>query len=208
MKASLIIRTGFIIIYMWANLEASAQHQHEKGDTTGRTEHNRMKQDSLQKINPNQMESRSSDIRNMERMENTGMQNMQMDMNIPMTHAFSLNLPMTRNGSGTAWLPDASPMYGVMLHSKKWMYMLHGNIDLRYTKQDLTNKRSRGDDKFDAPNWFMAMAQRKVGENGLFHWNAMISLDPLTEGGFGYPLLFQSGESWNGTPFDRPAASA
>lgn len=185
---------------MWANLEASAQHRHQKGDTTGRTEHNQMKQDSLQKINPNQMEGRSSDKRNMKQMENTGMQNMQMDMNIPMTHAFSLNLPMTINGSGTAWLPDASPMYGVMLHSKKWMYMLHGNIDLRYTKQDLTNKGSRGDEKFDAPNWFMAMAQRKVGKNGLFHWNAMISLDPLTEGGFGYPLLFQSGESWNGLP--------
>jgi hypothetical protein len=31
---------------------------------------------------------------------------------IPMSHAFSLHLPMTRNGSGTAWLPDESPMYG------------------------------------------------------------------------------------------------
>ena len=28
----------------------------------------------------------------------------------------------------------------------------------------------------------------------------MMSLDPLTEGGRGYPLLFQSGESWNGEP--------
>lgn len=26
----------------------------------------------------------------------------------PMTHAYSLNLPMNRNGSGTGWLPDAS----------------------------------------------------------------------------------------------------
>ena len=26
----------------------------------------------------------------------------------------------------------------------------------------------------------------------------MMSLDPLTEGGRGYPLLFQTGESWNG----------
>jgi hypothetical protein len=42
---------------------------------------------------------------------------------IPMSHAFSLNLPMNRYGSGTGWLPDASPMYGYMLHSKKWMYM-------------------------------------------------------------------------------------
>jgi hypothetical protein len=28
----------------------------------------------------------------------------------------------------------------------------------------------------------------------------MMSLDPVTEGGGGYPLLFQSGESWKGSP--------
>lgn len=126
--------------------------------------------------------------------------NMDMDMPVPMSHSYSPNLPMNRNGSGTGWLPDASPMYGVMLHSKKWMYMIHGNVFLRYTKQDLGNKGSRGDDKFDAPNWFMLMAQRRVGKNGLFHYEAMISLDRLTEGGSGYPLLFQSGESWKGRP--------
>jgi len=116
----------------------------------------------------------------------------------PMSHAYSLNLPMQRNGSGTSWLPDASPMYGMMLHSKNWMYMLHGNIALRYTKQDILNKGSRGAEKFDAPNWFMFMGQRKVGQNGLFHFSSMLSLDRLTEGGAGYPLLFQTGESWKG----------
>jgi hypothetical protein len=127
-----------------------------------------------------------------------GRHTMSMQMDVPMTHSYSLNLPMNRNGSGTAWLPDASPMYGVMFHSRKWMYMVHGNIFVRYTSQDITNKGSRGDDKFDAPNWFMLMAQRKIGKRGLFHYEAMISLDRLTEGGNGYPLLFQSGESWQG----------
>jgi hypothetical protein len=61
----------------------------------------------------------------------------------PMSHAFSLNLPMNRNGSGTGWLPDASPMYGYMLHSKKWMYMFHGNIFLRYTNQDVSNRGNK-----------------------------------------------------------------
>jgi len=28
----------------------------------------------------------------------------------------------------------------------------------------------------------------------------MMSLDPITEGGFGYPLLFQTGETWHGVP--------
>jgi hypothetical protein len=85
-----------------------------------------------------------------------------------MSHAFSRNLPMTRNGSGTAWLPDNSPMYGYMYHTRKWMYMLHGNVYLRYNKQDLLNKGSRGDEKFDAPNMVMLMGQRNVGEKGLF----------------------------------------
>jgi hypothetical protein len=117
----------------------------------------------------------------------------------PMSHAYSLNLPMNRNGSGTGWLPDASPMYGYMLHTEKWMYMIHGNIFIRYNNQDIGNKGTRGDTKVDAPNWFMAMGQRKVGDKGLFHFSAMFSLDPLF-GGEGYPLLFQTGETFNGKP--------
>ncbi len=117
-----------------------------------------------------------------------------------MSHAFSLNLPMNCNGSGTGWLPDASPMYGTMYHSKNWMYMLHSNLFLRYNHQDFTNKGSRGDSKFDAPNWLMFMGQRKVGNNGLFHFNTMFSLDAAVMGGGGYPLLFQSGETYQGKP--------
>ena len=122
------------------------------------------------------------------------------DVGDMMSHAFSRNLPMNRNGSGTGWLPDASPMYGYMLHSKKWMYMFHGNIFLRYNNQDIGNKGSRGGSKFDAPNWFMGMGQTRVGNRGLFRFSAMLSLDPLTVGGEGYPLLFQSGETWEGKP--------
>jgi hypothetical protein len=44
----------------------------------------------------------------------------------------------------------------------------------------------------------MTMMNRKVGKKGLFNLTAMISLDRLTEGGDGYPLLLQSGETWNG----------
>lgn len=117
----------------------------------------------------------------------------------PMSHAYSLNLPMNRNGSGTGWLPDASPMYGYMLHSKKWMYMIHGNVFLRYNHQDFQERGTRGDSKVDAPNWFMVMGQRRVGQNGLFHFSAMFSLDPLF-GGEGYPLLFQTGETYKGMP--------
>jgi hypothetical protein len=115
-----------------------------------------------------------------------------------MPHAFSLNLPMNRNGSGTAWLPDASVMYGHGAHYKKWMFMFHNNIFLRYNKQDLTNKGTRGGEKIDAPAWLMFMGQKKVGARGLFRFNTMLSPDPFTVGNDGYPLLFQSGETYKG----------
>ena len=124
------------------------------------------------------------------------------EMNSPhveMTSAFSLHLPMSRNGSGTGWLPDASPVYGNMYHSGKWMYMLHYNVFARYTSQDFSGKGSRGSNTFDAPNWLMFMGQRKAGHNGLFHFTTMFSLDRVTEGGNGYPLLFQSGEAYKGS---------
>lgn len=117
-----------------------------------------------------------------------------------MSHAFSRNLPMTRNGSGTAWLPDNSPMYGYMYHKGSWMYMIHGNTFLRYNKQDLFNRGSRGSDKIDAPNMWMFMGQRNVGSKGLFRFSTMLSLDPITVGGDGYPLLFQTGETYKGQP--------
>lgn len=117
-----------------------------------------------------------------------------------MSHAFSLNLPMSRNGSGTGWLPDAAPMNGVMHHAKDWMFMLHGNLFLRYNNQDFTNQGTRGDEEFDAPNWLMVMGQTKAGNNGLFHFNTMLSLDALTGGNNGYPLLFQSGEVYKNAP--------
>lgn len=117
----------------------------------------------------------------------------------PMSHAFSLNLPMTRNGSGTGWLPDSTPMYGYMIHGKKWMYMLHGNIFARYTKTDVFNVGTRGSEKTDVVNWVMGMGQRKVGKNGMFRFSAMLSLDNLF-GGNGYPLLYQTGETWQNKP--------
>lgn len=116
----------------------------------------------------------------------------------PMTNAFSLNLLMNRNGSGTGWLPDAAPMYGYMTHTPKWMFMFHGNVFFRYNNQDITNKGSRGDKEFDVPNWFMGMGQRRVGQRGLFRFSLMLSFDEVLGGGDGYPLLFQSGETYQG----------
>lgn len=134
---------------------------------------------------------------NMENMQGINGMNMQMHN---MSNSYSLNLPMSRNGSGTSWSPDAAPMYGIMVHSKKWMYMLHYNLFIRYNSQDLTHKSSRGDDMVDVPDWLMFMGQRQVGEKGLFHFATMFSADAIFTGEKGYPLLFQSGESAHGVP--------
>ena len=126
-----------------------------------------------------------------------------MDTTMGMTHSLSRNLSMNRNGSGTSWHPDNTPMYAYMSQptGSKWNYMLHYAIYLRYTNQNVNNAGKRGQgSQFGAPNWFMGMAQRKVGQRGLFQIRAMLSLDPLTVGNGGYPLLFQTGESYKGQP--------
>lgn len=161
---------------------------------------------STQMLSAQQKMNMSDTSKHHHMMMNDTAKNDHMDMpgvdmgGMQMSSALSKNLPMERNGSGTSWLPDASPMYGVMLHDGKWMYMLHGSVWFRYTKQDVFNKGTRGGDKFDAPNWFMGMAQRPVGEKGLISFHLMTSLDPVTESGGGYPLLFQTGESYKGIP--------
>jgi hypothetical protein len=135
-------------------------------------------------------------------MKGMDMGNMKTDsgsmMSMKMNSQYSLDLLMNRDGSGTSWVPDETPMYAYMIHGKKWMTMIHGSFFLRYNKQDLFNSGSRGGKKFDAPNWLMAMTQRQVGKNGLFSINTMFSFDPLLVGPGGYPLLFQTGESYKG----------
>jgi len=121
-----------------------------------------------------------------------------------MTSVFSPNLPMSRDGSGTSWQPDSSPlfMYMKMLGKNKkgiTSLMVHGNIFLRYTSQDFTNQGNRGNDKFDAPNWFMIALSHKHKKD-VFSLLTMLSMDPFTVGGRGYPLLFQSGETYDNVP--------
>jgi len=117
-----------------------------------------------------------------------------------MTHAFSKSLPMNRNGSGTGWNPDATPMYAWMKSKNAWNYMVHGSLFIRQNWQNLNNNYENGGRQFDETGWAMGMAQRSVGKNGLFLFRTMLSIDPLTIGGNGYPLLFQTGESYQGKP--------
>src|SRR5205823_11540233 len=117
-------------------------------------------------------------------------------MQMEMHPSIKLAEPMSREGSGTSWLPDSSPMYARMFMFDENMLMLHGAIFPRYTNVSTR----RGDDRIDAPNWFMAMYSHPLTDSAQFGARLMMSLDPLTEQGRGYPLLFQSGETWNGEP--------
>ena len=112
--------------------------------------------------------------------------------------------PMARESSGTAWNPDSSPVFGSMKMSGRGMWMFMGTGFIRYT--DIGSSRDvsvggKGDrNRVDAPTMFMAMYSHPVGERGQIGFRGMVSLDPVIEGGYGYPLLYQSGEQYNGQP--------
>jgi hypothetical protein len=102
-----------------------------------------------------------------------------------------------QTGSGTSWMPGTTPSYMLMynLGAKQHM-MLHGNVALRYLLFDTP----RAENAFSAPNWFMAMTERILAEHDYLNLRVMMSLDRITEGGDGYPLLLQTGETWEGEP--------
>ncbi len=62
-------------------------------------------------------------------------------MQMEMHSSIDLADPMSREGSGTSWLPDSSPMYGKMFMFGDDMLMLHGAIFPRYTNVSTTTRR-------------------------------------------------------------------
>src|SRR5436305_11932893 len=106
-----------------------------------------------------------------------------------------LGIPETRIGSGTAWLPDASPMHAAHYMLGRWTLMLHGKGFFQYDWQGA----SRGSNQLGIVNWAMAAASRALG-GGQLQLRAMFSAEPWTIGSRGYPLLVQSGESYQGAP--------
>ena len=121
------------------------------------------------------------------------MQHMQMD------HEHDMFMLPAREGSGTSWLPDETPMYALHRQAGAWTLMAHGNAFLQYVHES----GDRGDDQFGSVNWFMGMADRNLG-SGHLGLRGMLSLEPWTIRGCGYPNLLASGELCNGeTIHDR-----
>src|SRR5436190_11860464 len=108
-------------------------------------------------------------------------------------HAGAGGIPMTRDGSGTSWLPDQSPMYAIHKPAGSWMLMLHSSVFLEYLKE--TGERGSG--QAGSINWVMLMAQHKAGA-GQVTLRGMLSAEPATIDGCGYPDLLATGEECDG----------
>jgi len=115
------------------------------------------------------------------------MQPMQMD------HDQEMFMAPAREGSGTSWLPDETPMYAIHRQAGKWTLMGHGNVFLQYLQEG----GDRGTEQFGSINWFMGMADRTIG-TGHLGFRGMFSLEPWTIRGCGYPDLLASGELCQG----------
>jgi len=100
---------------------------------------------------------------------------------------------LAREGSGTSWLPDSSPMYMVHRQNGPWMMMAHENAFLQY----LNDSGDRGSHQTGSINWLMGMAQRTAGR-GHVAFRGMVSFEPWTIRGCGYPNLLASGEVCDG----------
>jgi hypothetical protein len=97
--------------------------------------------------------------------------------------------------SGTSAEPTSTPMAMMMTARGPWMLMFHANVFIT----DQQQSSPRGGDKFFSTNWFMPMAERRLGP-GQLTVRAMFSLEPATITDRRYPLLFQQGETAFGVP--------
>jgi plastocyanin len=167
--------------------EEKEEHQHGEKPTEKKPEMNR-----------SQDEKKSE-------MDHENMAGMNHGQHGEMKAVTDLGAPMAREGSGTSWLPDSSPMHAYMKMFKDGgMLMAHGNMFVRYKEigsdRDVSVGGKGGRNRFDAPSMFMLMYSRPLTEKSQIGFRAMLSLDPLLERGYGYPLLYQSGELYRGEP--------
>ncbi len=113
-------------------------------------------------------------------------------------------------------------MYGFHRQAGPWQVMLHGNAFVQFLHDGLEEHHSGR--QAGSINWFMAMARRPAGA-GRVGIRGMVSLEPWTVRGCGYPDLLATGETCDGdsihdrqhphdlfmelaVEYDRPLASS
>ncbi len=119
------------------------------------------------------------------------MQNMQ-GMNMSETAS---SVPSFHASSGTGWQPASVPENMWMISRSNWDLMLHGTVFLTYNQQG----GPRGAGKAESVNYLMAMEQHRLG-SGTLLFRQMFSAESLTSPHPGFPLLFQTGETYHGQP--------
>jgi hypothetical protein len=114
-------------------------------------------------------------------------------------------LTPTTDGSGTAWLPRATPMYGVHREWRSWDLRADGSVFAQLVYEEGERHRTGGAAERQATsiNWAMAMARRKLGP-GRFGVRTMLSADPWTVTDCGSLDYLATGEICDGdTIHDR-----
>lgn len=127
------------------------------------------------------------------------------DGEMEMSSTVNIGDPMPREASGTAWNPDSSPVFAKMkMYDNGGMLMLMGTAFLRYTSigssRDVSAAGEGSRSRADAPTMFMLMYSKPINERSQVGLRGMMSLDPVIQRGWGYPLLYQSGELYKGQP--------
>ena len=93
--------------------------------------------------------------------------------------------------SGTSWLPATTPMYGWMRNAAGWQLMGHANVFAQFLFE--SGEIHRRGHQFGSVNWAMGSATRLIG-SGHLTLRTMLSAEPWTIGGCGYPDLLATGE--------------
>jgi hypothetical protein len=89
-------------------------------------------------------------------------------------------------GSGTTWLPTASPMAAWHLSAGGWRVMIHGNAFLQYVDES----GPRGNYQLGSVTWVMADVEHGLA-GGTIGLSLMTSAEVLTLTRYGYPQLLQ-----------------
>lgn len=154
-------------------------------------------------MNPEASPTPTQDMSSMPGMNMPGMSG---GATMQMSSTVSIGDPMSREASGTSWNPDSSPVFAKVRSSddNDAMTMIMGVGFLRYT--DIGSSRNasvagRGRrSRVDAPTMFMLMESVALSDRSQLGFHVMLSLDPAIEHGYGYPLLYQTGEEFRGQP--------
>jgi len=104
-------------------------------------------------------------------------------------------LPSFHASSGTGWQPASVPENILMITRDNWDLMVHGTVFATYNQQG----GPRGAGKAESVNYLMFMEQHKLW-TGTLLFREMFSAESLTSPHPGFPLLFQTGETYHGQP--------